>query len=516
MNSIIKSTSLSHSKIMDDLKQDVLNRSDGEQWKDWLESSTGSIMLRWLSAIAVYKSYHLTVNRIESSLETARHETSVTELAFNKGFLIPPTQGALIDLTVTSYQRVIISKGDQVALIGDYSLYALDSYDFTGQQVIKTVAGNKIVENFSYTSLSPFTTKFLQTKQRYIAFELESLYGNNNEIKIQSDIDYLDSITDSFVLRRVTPQGIYLYTGNGILGWYNEDYSEFTYTYISYDSDLEDSLESKPTVTIDAEYDSYCITTKPGYSISKEEVRRTAMYYPIDGRIVQESDYESVIMKYFGGILHDVWGFNSDPNEEVYLLPDTQYNETYQAQIKDLVDKKRELGMQVYYHVVPIAEKIVTVQRSSKAYDNIPNYILDSIDSVYDNNTIYTEYVPKYLGFDRRDFSNRLYWDKTTIKPLYGSQYNIKYKSFGTNWVVPLRVHKNYWTSDLSIKINEFLAKKTYSFLRVEGTISTVEIAIDVTKEFEIPIYPFEEELIDIKKYSYFSSLTATLVSYET
>lgn len=512
MSSIIKSTSLSHTQIMQDLKNSVLALDQGDQWLDWLESSTGQIIMRWMAGIATYKAYHEMVNRLESNLETARHETSVTELAFTRGFCNPPTQGCVLNVTFSATAPEVIQRGQLIGLIGKYEVYSLDDYSFTGLQVVKGVVGIKETITWEYTNLQPFTHKFLIPKYRYIATDLEQLVVNSTVVPLESDIDYLSTITDGFILRRITPTGIYLYVGNGILGWWTSGSASFEYTYICYDGDVSDHITTAFGSTITADLVEFTVDDYPGFGLTKEEIRRTSMYYPVDGRIVQEADYKNVLMKFFGGILHDVYSYNSDPNEEVYLLPDTQYDSSYQTQIEDLIDSKRELGMQVYYHLVPTADTTITLTRSSLSYDVLPNLIVDAIDNITQGATELTDYTISRVGFNFKNYSNRIYWG--TGGPTAGTTYDVNYRDFGINWVVPFRVHRAYYTTELLAQVNAYLANKIFIFAGTDKVLTSVELAVELTREFDIPIYPLDESSVTLKAYSYFKSIVATITSY--
>ena len=83
--------------------------------------------------------------------------------------------------------------------------------------------------------------------------------------------------------------------------------------------------------------------------MDKEEVRRTAIYYPIDGRIVTDADYENVIIKYYGGVLLDVYSYNLDHDQEVILLKDDNFLAAHKTEISQMVDLKRGAGINVEY-----------------------------------------------------------------------------------------------------------------------------------------------------------------------
>lgn len=506
MTSIIKSTSLSHSAIVADIKAD-LEGVDG--WSDWIESTNGKIFINWMAGLATYQAYHAMVNRFESSLELARLESSVVELAFNKGFLVPPTQGCKVKITYNFEDTTVISEGDLLGTLGKYDVYSLENYSASGLTEVYGTVGTKEEFTFSFTSLEEFTTLTVEPANRYVISELEQLRANNEIINMSSDIDFLNSIENNFVLRRLTPSEVHIYVGNGVLGWYSDTITEFVYRCVSYGSDILDVLTSTFNSLLPDNID-FVIDTNPTFSIPKETIRRTAMFYPLDGRAVQDNDYEALVMKYFAGYLYDAYSYNTDPHHEIVLLTNSSFTENVVTTISELIDKKRGLNIDIYYLLIPYTTKELIVTRGSGNYDNLGSYLLESVTSVYQGATIYSDYELVREGSNNRNYLNRIYWNNSSSPPEVGSTYTVKYSSTGVDIPLNLRIKEEYVTSNLLSDILTYLEYKKYLLMRDTTSISSIDLAVELTKEFGIAMFT-EYVVTEVNSYNFIKQFNITI-----
>ena len=347
---IIKPDSISQPQIFDNLKADVLSRD--VSWRDWLESSTGQIIIRLLSGLGAYCRYSLEMSRLENSLEFARHMRSIVEHAFNRGLLLNPVNAAELRFKfMNEGSPVVIKRGDIIGALNKYDIISLDTKSIGADETeIRCIVGKLEVIDKYITNLKPFTEFVFFTQHKLVASQYEIFSTNGLEIEMRSDVNYLSSIYNDFVLRRTVPNEINIYLGNGLLGWYDKDATNFKYTCVSYDEDVNTHLKDQPTIYHNfKEISVERIPAETG--LSEAEIKKIATYYPMDGRLVTDRDYEASIYKYFGGKLLDVHTYNSDPDEEIYLLVDDNYVDEDLNSIKSMVNNKRGLGIKVNYHV---------------------------------------------------------------------------------------------------------------------------------------------------------------------
>ncbi|MBF0512407.1 MAG: hypothetical protein HQL13_08820 [Candidatus Omnitrophica bacterium] len=144
--------------------------------------------------------------------------------------------------------------------------------------------------------------------------------------------------------------------GNGSLGWfYTGTNNAYIYKCYTYSDDIAENLTHAPQMVFDSIINSYVVDQYPGYFPQKEEIRGAALYWPMDGRISGELDYENFVAKYFGGVVRDVYSFNSDPNQEIYILKEDSFTSGNLHDIQELIDRRRAHGIQVFYHVLALS-----------------------------------------------------------------------------------------------------------------------------------------------------------------
>lgn len=362
--SIIDNTSLSHSQIVANLKAYVTNLEEGSQWKDWLASSDSSILMEWIGALGTYNAYQATVNRFESSLQNARLDTSVSEHAFNRGYCTAPTSVLELQYTIISETTVLVSKNELVGYLGDYELYCMTDVFLTENipNTIDVYVGKLLEYTQSVTGWEAFTTMEITLPCEYCGLQGEELLVDNEVVQLFSELNYLEGEKDksNLLIRRSTPYCNYIYIGNGVLGWYDEDASEFKYNVLCFNSDINDMVTSSPSGVSGYSLSSAVTKELAVFTLDTEKLRTTAIYFPLDGRITTSPDYRAIIFKYYGSVLYDVYSYNSDPEQEVYLLEKPLYfTAEHLESITRVVDKKRGLGMKVNYHQVDPDDGVV-------------------------------------------------------------------------------------------------------------------------------------------------------------
>lgn len=397
-NNIIKLDSLSFDQILLDLKADVTNRPDGEGFKDFLESSTGQIIMRWLAGLGTYLRYSIDSSRLENSLEFSRHRRSIVEHAFNRGLALNPVQSAIISVTMTASSDTNIVVGDIVGYLKKYTVYAIESKFINSGNVgtVKCCVGYRETFSDTVSGLKSFSKIQFLSKYKYISNELELFTVDSVPITLRSDVNYLTNIGHDFCLRRIVDNEVFIYTGNNTIGWKSDTATVFEYTCLSYDVDILDDLTNKVTIsipTISKTGFQFIVDKSPEFGMTDKELRRAAIYYPADGRIITDVDYEAIILKYYGGKFLDVYAYNSDPNEEIYLIADAGYVSGDLDGLKNLIDSKRGLGIQIFYHVSQKSDGKVfqprfKVKKADYTGDNMNTFLLKVTEKLY---TIFKE-----------------------------------------------------------------------------------------------------------------------------
>lgn len=365
LSKIINGRSLSFESIKDDiLNKFIAEVADGQVWKDsFYKTSDGRIIVNLIAGLAAFKAYHEISKVRESSLDHANVDTNVFNKAADKGYLIPPVLGPQftfkVKLDATSTDPIIIKKEEIVAILGNYYFYSLDNYTISSQIETTPI---KLV----YGYLNEFT-QLLDTKgkndvfefkvrDKYVASQLEGFYADTIPIELTSDSSIYSDIS-KVLLRRILYYTSKVYLGNGTLGYYDANANEIKYKIVSYGEDINDKIDNTPILAIDRLIvDERTLTIAPGFEPKKEQVRNIARYYPIDGRIVRDEDYKAVLLKYFGAYVYDILSFNSNTDQELYLLTKPNFTTEIQNEMDALIESRMALGIRKNFYIRTINE----------------------------------------------------------------------------------------------------------------------------------------------------------------
>lgn len=451
--------SISEKTILKDLYDYVQSHPEESKWIDFLESSAGTTIMELIAAYGYFKFYHEVMMARESKIETAIMKSSIIELAFNRGLLLAPTRTGHISVTFKAEGNYTLLKGTSIGLSSDYdvilgsSLMCKKDTEYT----VECYLGHMNEFEETMYGFGPFSQKIFNTQDKYVASELEELTVNGSEVGVLSDLNYLTRYGNDFCIRRVRDNEVRIYTGNGNLGYMHEGSSEVKYRCISYGDDLQNKMSVTPNLTILSNFISYSIISYPDYSMKKDKIKGLAAYYPIDGRVVQDKDYEIAINKYFGGIVKDAYAYNSDPNEEVYVITTSGIVEGDKQAIADMIDNRRGLGIQVFYHWYTVDEGKdleVDVAINSK---NIYTDMNTEIEGFFDN--LLFKFPRKETVYSSKDLASQLsayfefpVYDRSNLEvTLGGTEF---FKSITIN-VIPIENDYIYMDDDIQkLKIN--------------------------------------------------------------
>ena len=400
--------SVSEKTILKDLYNFVQAHPDGAKWKDYLESSSGTTIMELLASYGYFKFYHEVMMARESKLETAIMKSSIIELAFNRGYLLAPTHTGSMTLTFIARSNYIITRGAVIGTLSDYNIFIANSMTCTKgtEYTVECYLGHLNEFESTVIGFGPFEQLVYNTKDKYIAPEFERFTVNNKEVGLLSDLNYLTQYGNDFCIRRVRDSEVKIYSGNGNLGYMHKGTSELKYQCLSYGEDLETKMALNPYILIDCTLVNYATKSLPDYSVDKAKIKGSAVYYPLDGRIVQDRDYEIAITKYFGGVVADVFAYNSDPNEEVYIITNDDFTETDKKEIEDMIDLRRGMGIQVFYHWYKKSQGLnfnINVQIKS---ENIYSGISEDVNGFF--KTMLYKFAKQDTTYYSKDFASQI------------------------------------------------------------------------------------------------------------
>lgn len=380
----------SFESIREDLLRWSRSRPNGELWSDYFEHSDGAIVLEWIAGLAAFINHRELTGVRERYLDTARLTSSVFELAFHKGLLIPPAYAAEYEITLYSDRDLTLHKGARIGSLSMYGLYVKELAFVPARtpKLVTVIVGNELKVTKTFPNMTPFLELRYFPPHTYMAQQLESFVDNATglEIPLQTEPQYLSEVRNNFILRRVLPGEVRIYTGNGVLGWTNPNSSSVTYTVYSYDENLQDLMVETPRSELTGvAFQNIVLTKRPSFNPSREEVRAIARYYPLDGRVVNDADYEAIILKMFGGKVLDVYSYNSDPEQEIYLLKDVNFGDDELEtdtlnDIQRFLDAKRAMGMRVNYHLREPNEGLTWQTTYTVPYEQLNSALIDQVN----------------------------------------------------------------------------------------------------------------------------------------
>lgn len=409
--------SVSEKTILKNLYDFVKSHKDSAKWIDYLESSSGVTIMELIASYGYFKFYHEVMMARESKLETAIMKSSIIELAFNRGLLLAPTHTGKVSLTIRSFVDTVITRGAVLGSLSDYDVIAAMSVSAKSgvSTTIPCYIGHLNEFKKTMYGFGPFSKIVFNLQDKYIAEEFESFTVNNKKVGLLSDLNYLTQYGNDFCVRRVRDNEVRIYSGNGFLGYKHEGTSEIVYNCISYGDDLTTKMNVTPNLKFEAILDNYTVTGLPENYMSKNQIKGMAAYYPLDGRIVQDKDYEIAVTKYFPNHVRDVFAYNSDPNEEIYIImKKSQLGDTIREVLSDMdkeeiqtmIDTRRGMGIQVFYHWYKESEGIefnIDVQIKS---ENIYAGMGNDVNGFF--NSMLFKFARKDTTYYSKDFASQI------------------------------------------------------------------------------------------------------------
>ena len=344
-----KKENLSPTAIVKDLQKAVHMLPESDGWSDYFEGGTGRTIIELIAGSQAIKNHYNLMRVRESSLQVAKLDSSVTELAINKGVYRPAAKSYIIEVTFTATSSGFIEKGAIVGSFKEFSVYALEKteYKFGQSNTINVTVGTS--ERFEKGTVvsSEYETIDVKSKHKYVSEEFQTLTVNGEVCHIIDEgLNLYDKKLNNSVLRLVYEGFSRLVFGDGIVGRKLEQNDEIVYSYMSFSDKLLDNLEqekfslsSLPDV---ADITNIEVKRKPTKYISKELLRKVAMRNSIDGRWVQVEDYKNGVLREYGEYIDDLLVEDVYPSEEMVILPNkTTWTPGVEDLVRELVDNKR-------------------------------------------------------------------------------------------------------------------------------------------------------------------------------
>ena len=131
--------SLSPTAIAKELQDAVSLLPEGDAWEDYFEGGAGRTIIELIAGSQAIKNHYNLMRVREGTLQYAKLDSSVTELAINKGVYRPPAKSFLLEITFNSLSSGWLNRGE---ILGAYK-----NYDVIVHETVEYIFGheNKVI-----------------------------------------------------------------------------------------------------------------------------------------------------------------------------------------------------------------------------------------------------------------------------------------------------------------------------------------------------------------------------------
>lgn len=203
----ITPSSISFSLIKNELITYVQNKPDGQGWKDFLSSSTGTVIIELLAGTSAYLAFKAMVERRETYLNYAVNRSSVIGIAENVFYNVRRGKNPHLNLVVYSSEVVTINKWDVVGLYGEYNIIAMETVTLypSIDTVLEVVIGD-LISNVTY-DINTSNTDVFRILANNVSDDIRLFYkktSNDNYIDLDKEGAMstvpLDLLEDKFLV----------------------------------------------------------------------------------------------------------------------------------------------------------------------------------------------------------------------------------------------------------------------------------------------------------------------------
>lgn len=188
---------VSVSSIKEGLLALVGEKSDNEKWKDFYQSSTGTLFIELLSVIGSYVAYQSIMGRRESYLWDAKIRSSAVGIAEGAlGYPVYRGKNKHITITIKPTETVSLEKFSVIGQCNGEDIVCVDALNliYDEEISIKVIIGTLKEENKTVTTTNPTIFRF----EASIVSEDILLFLNGIELPLSTSI--LDLINDYYVV----------------------------------------------------------------------------------------------------------------------------------------------------------------------------------------------------------------------------------------------------------------------------------------------------------------------------
>ncbi len=338
---------LSPAKIAEDLQQSVSELDEFAGWQDYFAGGAGQTIIELVAGSQAIKNHFNLMRVRESSLVHAKMDSSITELAINKGVYRPPAKGFIVRLSFDSIMSGTIQYGELIGSYKDFNTYSLERKEIViGANTLDITFGHIVENTIETTSDENFHIIDVDFDDIFVGDHFHQLIVNDDMVHLtdtQMNL-YNVNLTNS-VINMVSANKSKLVFGDGVIGKLSKRGDVVKYRTFLFDKSVTQKYDHSKLNLNEADMfhisDFEVIRRATGY-LDKEVLRRVAIRASIDGRWVQTVDYESGLMRHFGEYMSDIIVEDEYPTEFITYLPKSgMMTDGLKAEINNMIEDKR-------------------------------------------------------------------------------------------------------------------------------------------------------------------------------
>lgn len=348
-----KKEHLSPAKIAEDMQNAIANLDEFDGWIDYFEGGTGRTVLELVAGSQAIKNHYNMMRVRESSLQHAKMDSSITELAFNKGVYRPAAKAFIIEYTFNSKVSGTVQNGELIGSYMDTDVYSLESKDIiVGPNTLQITMGHLQEVQHTVTTEENFHMVTFDFDDMFIADHFQQLTADGEKLTL-TDVQmnlYNPQLPESVISLVYANQGKMVF-GDGEMGRKAIRNEVLTYRALTYNKTILGEYDASKINFINGDMFglvSYEVLRRATGYLDKEVLRRIAIRHSVDGRWVETLDYDNGLMKAFGEYITDVLVVDEYPTEFITILPKSGFfNQTLEDDVLELVNNKRGNAVEV-------------------------------------------------------------------------------------------------------------------------------------------------------------------------
>lgn len=255
-----------------------------DRWREFYEGGAGQTVLNVGAGISAFLAFSAYMNRKNSYLDYGVLSSSIVSIATSNGFIYNRSCCPRLRITFTSTSNFVISKETS---IGTYKSFDLSLFEDTtinvGENTIEVGIGDWNTSSLTISDSSEF-----------FGFMIESDIDNNyfnlslNDKPLLTTL-YPESMDENNVLIRSYSNGVYIISGNDIIGKRLNPSDVIKLDYISPAKKLDNAITSDKNISLildnytitkvetidygsDPDTDNKLVTLSPGYKFSQRVI----------------------------------------------------------------------------------------------------------------------------------------------------------------------------------------------------------------------------------------------------